>query len=62
MDLASAGENVVATIGSDNVTTDDVQRQVARIMQGQANLPKGILAMYIPRIVDQLVETEGNGL
>ena len=25
-------------------------------MQGQANLPKGLLAMYIPRIVDQLVE------
>jgi peptidyl-prolyl cis-trans isomerase D len=49
------GSNVVATIGSEKVTDQDVQRSLARVMQGQSNLPKGILAMYSPRIVEQLV-------
>jgi peptidyl-prolyl cis-trans isomerase D len=52
----ATGENVVAVVGSDKVTTTDVQRQIEQLTRGQSNLPKGILAMYVPRIVDQLVE------
>ena len=48
------GDNVIAVVGNDKVTETDVQRQIATITRGQANLPKGILAMYIPRIVEQL--------
>lgn len=51
-----ASENVIASVGNDKITETDVERQIALITRGQANLPKGILAMYIPRIVDQLVE------
>ncbi len=43
-------------MGNDKVTDVDVQRQIAQLTRGQSNLPKGILAMYIPRIVEQLVE------
>ena len=49
-------DSVLAVVGSEKVTETDVDRQVALITRGQANLPKGILAMYIPRIVEQLVE------
>ena len=49
------GTNVVATIGDERVTDQDVQRSLAQALQGQANLPKGIVAMYIPRIVERLV-------
>jgi len=51
-----SSENVVAVVGNDKVTDTDVQRQVAMLTRGQANLPKGILAMYVPRIVEQLIE------
>ncbi|HEY7306524.1 MAG TPA: peptidylprolyl isomerase [Bryobacteraceae bacterium] len=53
-----SGQNVVAAVGDDKITTMDVQRAVQRITQGQANLPKGIIAMYIPNIVNQLVESK----
>src|SRR6185312_8031884 len=53
---SASGQNVVAAVGSDKITTNDVQRAVQRITQGQANLPKGIVAMYIPSIVNQLIE------
>jgi peptidyl-prolyl cis-trans isomerase D len=52
----TGGDSVIAAVGSENITNQDVQRSLARVMQGQANLPKGLLAMYIPRIVEQLVE------
>ena len=50
------GTSVIATVGNEKVTEEDVERNIARIMQGQVNLPKGLLAMYVPRIVEQLVE------
>ncbi len=51
-----SGQNVVAAVGGDKITTNDVQRAVQRITQGQTNLPKGVIAMYIPSIVNQLIE------
>ena len=53
-----SGQNVVAAVGDDSITTMDVQRAVQRITQGQANLPKGIIAMYVPSIVNQLIEAK----
>src|SRR4051794_10894281 len=52
----SANDNVVASVGKDQITASDVQREIQRLTRGQSNLPKGILAMYIPTIVNQLVE------
>ncbi len=53
-----SGQNVVAAVGDDKITTMDVQRAVQRITQGQPNLPKGIIAMYVPSIVNQLIEAK----
>jgi peptidyl-prolyl cis-trans isomerase D len=53
-----SGQNVVAAVGDDKITTTDVQRAVQRITQGQTNLPKGIIAMYVPSIVNQLIEAK----
>jgi peptidyl-prolyl cis-trans isomerase D len=50
------GDNVVAAVGGVKITDTDVQRQIAMVTRGQTNLPKGILAMYIPNIVNQLIE------
>jgi peptidyl-prolyl cis-trans isomerase D len=54
---SAAGDNVVASVGGDKITTADVQRTIQSITRGQ-NLPKGLLAMYMPNIVNQLVETK----
>ena len=52
----AAGQNTVAVVGDDQITTQDLQRAMARITRGQANLPKGLLGMYLPTVVNQLVE------
>ena len=54
--FGAAGDSVVAAVGGENVTEQDVQRQIAVITRNQTNLPKGMLAMYIPTIVNQLIE------
>lgn len=51
-----SSQNIVAQIGGDKITTTDVQRAIQNVTRGQTNLPKGLLAMYIPTIVNQLVE------
>src|SRR5437870_2779302 len=53
----SSNQNVVATVGGDKITTLDVQRAIQNVTRGQ-NLPKGILAMYIPSIVNQMIEAK----
>src|SRR6478672_13532499 len=52
----ASGDNVVASVGKEQITASDVQREIQRITRGQSNLPKGIIAMYIPTIVNQLIE------
>jgi peptidyl-prolyl cis-trans isomerase D len=52
-----SSENVLATVGNDKITATDVQRTIQSITRGQ-NLPKALLAMYLPNIVNQLVETK----
>ncbi|MBV9268792.1 MAG: peptidylprolyl isomerase [Acidobacteriaceae bacterium] len=53
---SASGENVIATVGDEQITTVDVQRALQRVTQNQPNLPKGVLAMYVPSIVSQLVD------
>jgi len=53
---SGAGENVVASIGNEKITSIDVQRAVQNVTRGQRNLPKGLLAMYVPMIVNQMIE------
>ena len=55
---SATGQNTVAVVGGDEITVQDVQRAVAQITRNQTNLPKGLLAMYVPSIVNQLVETK----
>ena len=52
----ASGQNIVAAIGDEKVTTDDVQRALQTVTRGQANLPKGILGMYAPMLVNQMIE------
>jgi peptidyl-prolyl cis-trans isomerase D len=52
---SASGETVVASVGGEKITTADVQRTIQSMTRGQS-LPKGLLAMYMPNIVNQLVE------
>lgn len=54
----AAGQNVVASVGDGKITTDDVARALQTISRGQQNLPRGIMAMYAPMLVNQLVEAK----
>ncbi len=51
-----SGQSSVASIGSEKITAVDVQRAVQNVTRGQQNLPKGLLAMYVPMIVNQMIE------
>jgi len=53
---SGGNDNVIATVGGDAITAQDLQRAVQRITRGQANLPRAVLAMYVPSLVDQLIE------
>src|SRR5690348_12574136 len=52
------GENVVAVVGDDKITAQDLQRTVQMIASRQQNMPKALLAFYIPSIVNQMVEAK----
>jgi peptidyl-prolyl cis-trans isomerase D len=55
---STSGQNVVAAIGDDKITAQDVQRAIQRLTRNQTNLPKGVVAMYLPSIVNQLVQAK----
>ncbi|MBV8833772.1 MAG: peptidyl-prolyl cis-trans isomerase [Acidobacteriaceae bacterium] len=55
---SAAGQNVVAAVGDEKITATDVQRSIQGITRGQTNLPKGILAMYVPSMVNQMIESK----
>ncbi len=54
----ATGENVVAVVGDQKITAQDVQRAIQNVTRNQSNIPKGLLAMYLPSIVNQLVEAK----
>jgi peptidyl-prolyl cis-trans isomerase D len=51
-----SNQNVIASVGDDKITAMDLQRAIQNITRGQQNLPKAVLAMYIPSIVNQMIE------
>ncbi len=51
-----SGQSSVASIGNEKITAVDVQRAVQNVTRGQQNLPKGLLAMYVPMIINQMIE------
>jgi peptidyl-prolyl cis-trans isomerase D len=55
---SAGGQNVIAAVGDDKITITDVNRAIERMTRGQANLPKGILAMYVPTMVNQMIEAK----
>jgi peptidyl-prolyl cis-trans isomerase D len=59
---SASGDNVVAAVGSEKITTTDLQRAIQRVTNGQSNLPKGLLAMYVPSLVNQMVESKALAL
>ncbi|MFL6447817.1 MAG: peptidylprolyl isomerase [Bryobacteraceae bacterium] len=54
--LGSGGDNVVASVGDEKITTTDLQRGLQAVTRGQANLPKSIMAMYAPMMLNQMIE------
>lgn len=54
----ATGQDVIAAVGNEKITTTDLQRSVQGITRGQTNLPKGILAMYVPSLVNQMIEAK----
>ncbi|MBV9611485.1 MAG: peptidylprolyl isomerase [Acidobacteriaceae bacterium] len=53
-----SNQNVVASIGDSKITSVDVQRAIQNITRGQQNLPKGVLAMYVPSLINQMIESK----
>lgn len=53
-----SNQSVIASVGGEDITTTDVTRAIQNITRGQQSLPKGVLAMYIPSIVNQMVEAK----
>jgi len=54
--FGSGADNVVATVGDEKITMTDLQRGLQAVTRGQANLPKSILAMYAPMMLNQMIE------
>lgn len=52
------GENVLATVGDQKITATDVERTLQNLTRGQQNLPRAVMAMYVPSVVNQLVESK----
>lgn len=53
-----SSQNVVATVGGDKITAQDLQRTVQELQSRQQNMPKALLAFYIPSIVNQMIEAK----
>src|SRR5437762_1870081 len=51
-----SSQNVIASVGDDKITAMDVQRAIQNVTRGQQNLPKAVLAMYVPSIINQMIE------
>jgi len=55
---SAAGQNVVAVVGDSKITAQDLQRTVQQIQSRQQNMPKALLALYIPSIVNQMIDAK----
>jgi peptidyl-prolyl cis-trans isomerase D len=53
------GDNVLATVGDEKITSTDVERSLQNLTRGQQqSLPRSVMAMYVPSIVNQLIEAK----
>jgi peptidyl-prolyl cis-trans isomerase D len=60
--VGAGGQNTIATVGGEQITILDVERQAQRMTQNQPNLPRGIMAMYVQPIINQLIESKAMAL
>ncbi|HEX4770193.1 MAG TPA: peptidyl-prolyl cis-trans isomerase [Bryobacteraceae bacterium] len=60
--VGAGGQNTIATVGGDQITIVDVERQAQRMTQNQPNLPKGLMAMYVQPLINQLIESKAMAL
>lgn len=55
---SASGDNTVAVVGDDKITAMDLQRTIQQIQSRQQNMPKALLALYIPSIVNQMIDAK----
>lgn len=60
--VGSGGQNTVAMVGGEQITIVDVERRTQQLAQNQPNLPRGLLAMYVQPVINQLVESKALAL
>src|SRR5581483_4405124 len=56
--MGSGGDNVLATVGDQKITSTDVDRALQNLTRGQQSLPRSVMAMYVPSVVNQLIEAK----
>lgn len=56
--MGTQTQNVIATVGDENITAADLQRGLQAVTRGQSNLPRSIMAMYAPMMLNQLIESK----
>ena len=49
---SAANDDVIATIGSEKITTQDVTQRVQALMRGQ-QIPAAMMQTYLPQMVDR---------
>ena len=52
---STGGDNVLAEVGNSTITVDDAKAAADRLVQG-GQLPKDAVEVYLPQLVDQLVQ------
>ena len=52
---SAANDDVIATIGSEKITTQDVTQRVQALMRGQ-QIPAAMMQTYLPQLVDNIIQ------
>lgn len=55
-DTSAAGQDTIAIVGDEKITTVDVERAVDNITRSQPNFPRSMLGFYVPSLINQIVE------
>lgn len=53
---SAAGQDTIAVVGDQKITTVDVQRAVDNVTRNQPNFPRAMMALYVPSLINQLIE------
>lgn len=54
--VSASGQDTIAVVGDQKITTLDVQRAVDNVTRSQPNFPRSMLAFYVPSLINQLIE------